>query len=180
MPETNRSVPSIGSDPQPAAPDRTVTADSWLSRNIAPILALLTVILTFCMFAFFIIISSLPGREVRNFLGLQRSLSDARLGFSQASSAIGRTRDFAGLENRRREIDRLTSQLTASRIAAEDAKERRAMVKDFILYILGVLSSVVTTIFGYYFGSSKGSAVKSETLHVLARTVKPADPTGGE
>lgn len=180
MHDTSRSVPAIGSDPQPAPQDRTVTADSWLSRNIAPILALLTVLLTFCMFAFFIIITSLPGREIRSFLGLQRTLSEARLGFSQASSAIGRTRDFAGLENKRREIDRLTSQLNVSRLAAEDAKERRDMVKDFIIYILGVLSSVVTTIFGYYFGSSKGSAVKSETLHALARTAKPADPTGGE
>jgi len=36
--------------------------------------------------------------------------------------------------------------------------------KDVILYILGVLSAVLTQIYSYYFGSSAGSAAKSHTL----------------
>ena len=36
--------------------------------------------------------------------------------------------------------------------------------KDILLYILGVLSAVVTQIFSYYFGSSSGSKSKSEDL----------------
>lgn len=36
--------------------------------------------------------------------------------------------------------------------------------KDIILYILGVLSAVLTQIYSYYFGSSAGSAAKSQTL----------------
>ncbi len=36
--------------------------------------------------------------------------------------------------------------------------------KEIILYILGVLSAVLTQIYSYYFGSSAGSAAKSHTL----------------
>lgn len=36
--------------------------------------------------------------------------------------------------------------------------------KDVIMYILGVLSAVLTQIYSYYFGSSAGSAEKSKTL----------------
>jgi hypothetical protein len=36
--------------------------------------------------------------------------------------------------------------------------------RDVLLYILGVLSAVVTQIFSYYFGSSSGSKAKSEDL----------------
>lgn len=36
--------------------------------------------------------------------------------------------------------------------------------KDILLYILGVLSAIVTQIFSYYFGSSTGSKQKSEQL----------------
>lgn len=36
--------------------------------------------------------------------------------------------------------------------------------KDVVLYILGVLSALLTQIYSYYFGSSAGSAAKSQTL----------------
>lgn len=36
--------------------------------------------------------------------------------------------------------------------------------KEIILYILGVLSAILTQIYSYYFGSSAGSAEKSKTL----------------
>jgi hypothetical protein len=36
--------------------------------------------------------------------------------------------------------------------------------KDVIMYILGVLSAVLTQVYSYYFGSSAGSAEKSRTL----------------
>ena len=36
--------------------------------------------------------------------------------------------------------------------------------KDVIMYILGVLSALLTQIYSYYFGSSQGSADKSRTL----------------
>jgi len=36
--------------------------------------------------------------------------------------------------------------------------------KDVIMYILGVLSAVLTQVYSYYFGSSAGSASKSQTI----------------
>ena len=36
--------------------------------------------------------------------------------------------------------------------------------KDIVMYILGVLSAILTQIYSYYFGSSAGSAAKSKTL----------------
>jgi len=36
--------------------------------------------------------------------------------------------------------------------------------KDIVMYILGVLSAVLTQIYSYYFGSSAGSAAKSQTI----------------
>lgn len=36
--------------------------------------------------------------------------------------------------------------------------------KDIIMYILGVLSAVLSQIYSYYFGSSAGSAEKSRTM----------------
>lgn len=40
----------------------------------------------------------------------------------------------------------------------------RSESKDIIMYILGVLSALLTQIYSYYFGSSQGSADKSRTL----------------
>ena len=52
--------------------------------------------------------------------------------------------------------------------------------KDLIVYILGVLSAIVTQIFSYYFGSSKGSDAKNDTLNqVLDRTVDGRPIAGG-
>ena len=36
--------------------------------------------------------------------------------------------------------------------------------KDVIIYVLGVLSAIVTQIFSFYFGSSQGSSEKNKTL----------------
>ncbi|MDP2888488.1 MAG: hypothetical protein Q8P34_05900 [Bacteroidota bacterium] len=36
--------------------------------------------------------------------------------------------------------------------------------KDIVLYILGVLSAILTQVYSYYFGSSAGSAAKSVTI----------------
>jgi hypothetical protein len=37
--------------------------------------------------------------------------------------------------------------------------------KDVIIYILGVLSAIVTQVFQFYFGSSKDSEVKNRMIH---------------
>lgn len=37
--------------------------------------------------------------------------------------------------------------------------------KDIVIYILGVLSAILTQIFSFYFGSSKDSEVKNRLIH---------------
>ena len=39
--------------------------------------------------------------------------------------------------------------------------------KDLVVYILGVLSGALTQVISYYFGSSRGSAAKDETIRAL-------------
>ena len=39
--------------------------------------------------------------------------------------------------------------------------------KDIVIYILGVLSTLLTQIYSYYFGSSQGSAMKSEQIQTM-------------
>lgn len=39
--------------------------------------------------------------------------------------------------------------------------------KDLVIYILGVLSTISTQVTAYYFGSSKGSATKDDTIKAL-------------
>ena len=40
----------------------------------------------------------------------------------------------------------------------------QAEVKDVVLYVLGVLSAILTQVFSFYFGSSQGSADKNKTI----------------
>ena len=44
--------------------------------------------------------------------------------------------------------------------------------KDIVIYILGVLSGAVTQVLSYYFGSSKSSQAKDDTLADAVRKVK--------
>lgn len=39
--------------------------------------------------------------------------------------------------------------------------------KDIVIYVLGVLSAISTQIIAYYFGSSRGSSMKDETIQAL-------------
>ena len=39
--------------------------------------------------------------------------------------------------------------------------------RDIVLYILGILSAILTQIYSYYFGSSAGSAAKQKTIENL-------------
>lgn len=43
----------------------------------------------------------------------------------------------------------------------------KAESRDVVMYILGVLSAVLTQIYSYYFGSSAGSAEKQRTINSL-------------
>ncbi len=154
----------------PPGPDAAVSArnESWLAKNTGPMLAIGTVILTFFMFGYFVYVAKTPSRESVELRSALKSLADAEAAFNRISSSKAEKKEPGRMDEQRKERDRLKLQVANAREAAEDAKERRAMVKDFVLYILGVLSSALTTIFGYYFGSSKGSSDKSTALNAIA------------
>ncbi len=40
--------------------------------------------------------------------------------------------------------------------------------KEIVLYILGVLSAIVTQIFSFYFGSSQSSSLKNQTIQTMS------------
>ncbi len=44
------------------------------------------------------------------------------------------------------------------------SKAENQGIKDVIIYILGVLSALLTQVYSYYFGSSSGSADKTKTI----------------
>ena len=54
-------------------------------------------------------------------------------------------------------------------IVAFDTDSLDPKNKDVIIYILGVLSAVVTQIIGYYFGSSSSSAQKTNYIETLTK-----------
>jgi hypothetical protein len=41
--------------------------------------------------------------------------------------------------------------------------------KDIIIYVLGVLSAIITQVFSFYFGSSQGSVDKSRAIERLTK-----------
>lgn len=43
----------------------------------------------------------------------------------------------------------------------------KAEVKDVILYVLGVLSAIITQVFSFYFGSSQGSSDKNRIIEQM-------------
>ncbi len=46
----------------------------------------------------------------------------------------------------------------------------KAEVKDVILYVLGVLSAIITQVFSFYFGSSQGSTDKNRIIEQMKKT----------
>lgn len=48
--------------------------------------------------------------------------------------------------------------------------------RQIVIYIVGVLSALLTQVFGYYFGSSAGSAAKSQTIDQQLKATTPVTP----
>lgn len=58
-------------------------------------------------------------------------------------------------------------------------KETPTGNKDPLMMALGALLAAFGTVVGYFFGSSKGSADKTDTLHekIMSQSTPPAPPT---
>ena len=163
-------------DPKTAGrsiPDVPSRNEMLFGMETGPILAIITIVLTFAMFVYFVHLAGTPSKESVELRFATKSLAEAELKFSQASSSKTERLVPGKLDELRKERDKLKNQASCAKEAADDAKDRRGMVKDFVLYILGVLSSALTTIFGYYFGSSKGSSDKSLALNTIASKNQP-------
>ncbi len=148
-----------GQDASTAFDNSGIHKEGWFSQNVAPLIALATVIITFMMFWGFIQVAKNPLEEIKNLYSAQEK--------SAAFLLQNKNLDSASVEEKKRaedEIRLLQDNVVNAKAALDAAKEQRSMVKDIILYILGVLSSTITTIFSYYFGSSKSSAKKDEAL----------------
>lgn len=124
----------------------------WYNKAITPFLAVLTVLLTFGAFARMTYVSDDPpptskeaieAREVLLKVVAEKDASNERI---QAAKLL----------------------VEAADKAAAAAVSQKSTQKEIMLYILGVLSAIATQIYAYYFGSSKGSARKDETIAAFA------------
>lgn len=124
----------------------------WYNKAITPFLAVLTVLLTFGAFARMTYVSDDPPPtskevvEAREILLKVVAEKDASIERIQAAKML----------------------VEAADKAATAAVAQKSTQKEIMLYILGVLSAIATQIYAYYFGSSKGSARKDETIAAFA------------
>lgn len=156
---TVKNTSPASQNPILSQPSTNASSETWLNRHIASILALISVLLTFLMFWFFVDIANDPIKELR-------SLNLAKHELQISSEALSTAPTDA---EKKKEVDVLKTKVINAQSEVDESKERRQMMKDFVLYILGVLSSILTTVFGYYFGSSKSSSNKDEAFQEMAK-----------
>lgn len=159
-------VPSQEAGNVPPPPPPPAPADNWMGHNIASVLALLSVVLTFVMFAYFVQVSSQPSQEVA-------SLKEAQVSLSLAMRARDNTAEGSPERIKaQKEFELAQANFEAAKLVMQEIKDQKGVTKDFVLYILGVLSSTITTVFSYYFGSSRSSSKKDEMINEMARSAR--------
>lgn len=155
--------------------------DTLLGKVTGPVLALVTVLLTFGMFFYFVWVSSRPSVEINNLNACMRDMAVAQQQLDAVKNPIKNPEAKPGTANiaQQNSEDELRNKLAHSKILCDYAKatldtvkERQATMKEIMLYVLGVLSSALTTILGYYFGSSKGSSEKNHALNAIATKIE--------
>jgi flagellar basal body-associated protein FliL len=155
--------------------------DTLLGKVTGPVLALVTVLLTFAMFFYFVWVSSTSSPEVKVLNSCMRDLAVAQQQLDSLKSPIKNPEAKPATANvvQKDSEDELRNKLAHSKIlcdyakaALDTVKERQATMKEIMLYVLGVLSSALTTILGYYFGSSKGSSEKNHALNAIATKIE--------
>jgi len=124
----------------------------WYNKAITPFLAVLTVLLTFGAFARMIYVSDDPPPPSIELVQAKSKLLDV-VGEKDASTE---------------RIQAAKLLVEAAEKSANAAAAQKSTQKEIMLYILGVLSAIATQIYAYYFGSSKGSARKDETIAAFA------------
>ena len=145
--------------------------DSWLSKNIASTISVFTLVFSFLLFFYFVYLASMPNPVSPEVTASTAMVNDLTAQYAKATDPKERTQLLESLNMAQRALD------NNLRIAL-DQKDQKGMMKDFVLYILGVLSSLITTVFGYYFGSSRSSAKKDDAFAKMVSdaTSRPAEP----
>jgi hypothetical protein len=174
---SHRPPPPPPPPAQPPAPPAAPPEESGFlvrfSKHIAPILALMALLLSFGLFIYFIYMMNQPITYLSDLKDRYQELNKIELEIQDlsASQAAGRDQlvEQAQVKLRQKQAD-LKAVITALSDGKELIREQRGAMKDFVLYILGVLSSLVTTIFGYYFGSSSSSSNKDKALHAALQS----------
>lgn len=175
---------AVNQQPDPTQSDRRSLAGTsdngtWLGTITRPLLALGTVLITFFMFGYFIQVANGPVQEIQGLNTAQRNFDFAQGELDTANSLLqktdpGKPEEKKKLEDgaaaKRKMLDEARAALGNAKATLEVSREQRTTTKELILYILGVLSSALTTILGYYFGSSKSSADKNSTINEIAKT----------
>jgi hypothetical protein len=131
----------------------------WYNKAITSFLAVLTVGLVFFMFWKSVSITSTPAATGSLEQAKYRMDSLLTTKWPDSTKAIQAVTQLE-MASRAKE--------TAQQIV-DLHKEQRSTQKEIILYILGVLSAVLTQVYSYYFGSSRGSARKDETISKLQK-----------
>ncbi|MGQ0708998.1 MAG: hypothetical protein ACT4NV_04535 [Rhodoferax sp.] len=125
----------------------------WYNKAITSFLAVITVMLTFGAFTRMTILSDDPPAAYQPLMVAQARLDK--------------------LLEEKAPHDQLQAGMRAvesAEKAAMAATAQKATQKEIMLYILGVLSAIASQIYAYYFGSSRGSARKDETIAAFAGT----------
>lgn len=130
-----------------------IFAPRAFTAQIPSVLAVLTLLACFAMFYYFIDLSSKSGAQLVE-------MKAAALEVSQLTQQMRQLPPEKTAQYAKAQDDLVLAQkvLDNARSVQDAVKEQQSATKDFILYILGVLSSAVTTILGYYFGSSSSCA----------------------
>lgn len=122
----------------------------WYNKAVTSFLAVITVALTFGAFARMTYLSDDPpavaNEIVLSATDIQKLIKD------NATEAT---------------IQAALAAIQAKERVLEAERAQKSTQKEIMLYILGVLSAIATQIYAYYFGSSRGSAKKDETIAAL-------------
>jgi hypothetical protein len=157
--------------------------DTAFGKLAGPILALSTVFATFFLFGYFVFITNSHSQEIndvnaclRDMALYQHKLDEAMSPAKSADAKAGSAPAEKKISDE--EIKIITNSLANTKIncdyakaSLDTAKDRQSTMKEIILYVLGVLSSALTTILGYYFGSSKGSSEKNHAINAIATQI---------
>lgn len=119
-------MPENNPNPTPTAEKNPPTdIEGWLARNTGPLLAIITVLMTFGMFAYFVSLANSPSKESANLRREQHALKIVESKFGEISSSRTERAVQGKLSEARKERERTRMRVSHAMEEAEDARDRR-------------------------------------------------------